>query len=315
VHISREEFAALARPYAGRRRRLDAEAFSAMIHAQLLLYSNRRLSRRQPANTLSQQRVLFNAVKMLSLRVAKIPAPGGPGPWPASGGGEGGVAKVFTEEELLGRLDGVDSLLARLQSELDDKFRAIEDGLDRLEQAADRRPAQPPLSPHRPPATREMSLASPHLAGSQSTLAHSADALRHARGLPPPSLASPPPRASLRGGSAASLRAPSSPRSILRTAQARAFAQWPALSPPPGGGGPPPAAAADAARRAGAVAGRGLREDPERRLFLAGVQHHAAGPILMTVDLHDLREVPAASGDEEEEDGGGGGGGGAVALL
>ena len=47
------------------------------VHHQLLLYANRCLSRRHPANTLSQQRVMFNSVKMLSLQ-ATAPTPRSP---------------------------------------------------------------------------------------------------------------------------------------------------------------------------------------------------------------------------------------------
>ena len=45
------------------------------VHHQLLLYANRCLSRRHPANTLSQQRVMFNSVKMLSLQATAPPPP------------------------------------------------------------------------------------------------------------------------------------------------------------------------------------------------------------------------------------------------
>jgi hypothetical protein len=33
----------------------------------------------------------------------------------------------------------------------------------------------------------------------------------------------------------------------------------------------------------------GLQEDEGRRLYITGVRHHAQGPVLMTLDLHDLR--------------------------
>ena len=197
-----------------------------------------------------------------------------------SGAGKGGLPA---------RLDAVAEWLARLEADLEAQFLEIEGGLSEMEATLAAAPAL--VATPEPPAADTVDGPLPQdtaAGGFVSAVASPYGAaftpgVLQGRPGPGPELSARP--LAVGGGPG------QGPGGRLGPGRrAGAASSDPRRESGPGGAAtalrPAPAAAPP-----GAVTASGaLREDPERRLYLSGVQHHARGPVLMTVDLYDLRD-------------------------
>ena len=234
-------------------------------------------------------------------QVAKIPEQM-PDPLVAGGLGEGGKGTLKV------RLDAAAARLARLEADLAEQFSEIEMGMDELEANL---AAEAAASPAAAASSADAAAEAPSDLGEAEARSEGDFGSPHVAAWTPYEPVTPgrlgifsrrPPAE--RGTAQASPAIREPPTAVLsgqfaplqRSADEDASAPWRRQATRSSNKGRAGLGANlnDAARQ-GVQAGLelGLREDPGRRLYLTGVQHHAHGPVLMTLDLHDLRAADA----------------------
>ena len=187
------------------------------------------------------------------------------------------------------RVGAAEARLARLEADLAAQFRDIDAGLDALEAVLAVQAASTAFEPANVEEAPDASgLGSPHAASQtplvaatnrQGHIASGDDRRRLSTRLPAERGAGPP---AFRG--------------LASPARAESRAQE---VPPLGTAGTDGIMAVGGNTGKGIGRGEGAAEDAGRRLYLTGVRHHACGPVLMTLDIHDLRDTKAENAWED----------------